>query len=115
MPAGQPPKYKTKEQLEQAVNSYFLSNDRITLSGLAIHLGIDRQTLYNYKKDDKFFDILKKARDKVEAYYEERAIYEDRPTGVIFALKNMGWSDKQEIEQTNSGEMKITITRKLIK
>lgn len=97
MSGGRPIKF-TVDELETRVRTY-LNRERITLSGLALYLGIDRQTLYNYKERDEFFDIIKKARESVEATYEERLIYEGGPTGVIFALKNMGWTDKQEIDQ----------------
>lgn len=104
MAGGRPIKFESAQALQTAVNQY-LSHDRITLAGLALYLGIDRQTLYNYAERDEFFDIIKKAREAVEAKYEERLIYESQPTGVIFALKNMGWKDKKEI----GGEMDLHI------
>src|SRR5690625_2408184 len=94
---ARPLKYETPEELQIAVDEYFNGNDRATLSGLALHLGFEsRQTLYNYGERDEFLDIIKKARMNVEATYEERLIYESNPTGVIFALKNMGWDDKKD-------------------
>ena len=68
-----------------------------------------RHTLYNYKEREEFFHIIKKATEKVEARYEKRLIYENNPTGVIFALKNMGWRDKSEIEQTGVTKHEIII------
>lgn len=97
MAGGRPLKFETPEILQSAVNQYF-EQDKITLAGLAEHLNIDRQTLYNYAERNEFFDIIKKAREKVEARYEQRLIYENNPTGVIFALKNMGWRDKSEVD-----------------
>lgn len=96
---GRPLKY-TVEELPAKVNEYFETQERQTLSGLALFLGIDRQTLYNYRERDEFFDIIKESVNRVEAKYEERLIYENAPTGVIFALKNMGWKDKSEVEQS---------------
>lgn len=104
LPKGRPMLFKTPEELEAQVNNYFESETKWTLAGLAFHLGIDRQTLYNYKEREDFFDIIKKATDKVSARYEERLVYESQPTGVIFALKNMGWSDKTEMDLTSKGE-----------
>lgn len=101
MPAGRPLKF-TPEELQSRVTEY-LAGERVTLAGLAFHLGIDRQTLYNYAERDEFFDIIKTAREAVEARYEERLIYEGQPTGVIFALKNMGWKDKTETDVTTGG------------
>lgn len=99
MPAGRPLLFNTPSELEVQVNMYVSTEKKPTLAGLAYFLGVDRQTLYNYKDRPEFFDIIKKATDFVEARYEERLIYENNPTGVIFALKNMGWKDKQEIDQ----------------
>lgn len=96
MAGGRPMIWNDPKKLEILVDQYFDSTDKWTLSGLALYLGIDRQTLYNYKERNEFFDIIKKATRRVEAIYEERAIYENNPTGVIFALKNMGWKDRQD-------------------
>lgn len=104
---GRPPIWSNPNELKVLVDAYFETTARPTLSGLAVYLDIDRQTLYNYKAKDEFFDILKKATAKVESIYEERAIYENNPTGVIFALKNMGWTDRVANDLTSGGE-KIT-------
>lgn len=111
MPAGRPLLFETPEELWSKVLDYIQNEKKPTLSGLAYFLGVDRQTLYNYKARPEFFDIIKKATDYVEYKYEERLIYENNPTGVIFALKNMGWKDKQEIDQNTSlqAEIKHTI------
>jgi hypothetical protein len=101
---GRPPLFETPEQLLELVESYFSSDDKPTLSGLSFNLGMSRQSLYNYAEKDEFFDIIKKARQRIESVYEKRLIYESNPTGVIFALKNMGWFDKQEIDHTTKGE-----------
>lgn len=104
MGAGRPRLWKDPIELSNLIAEYFNSTERPTLSGLAVFLEIDRQTLYNYKERDEFFDIIKKATAKVESIYEERAIYENNPTGVIFALKNMGWTDRVANDHTSQGE-----------
>jgi hypothetical protein len=104
MAGGRPMIWNDPKDLEILVDQYFKSTERWTLSGLAVFIGIDRKTLYNYEERDEFFHIIKKARDKVESIYEERAIYENNPTGVIFALKNMGWKDRTDIT-TNDKEL----------
>jgi hypothetical protein len=108
MGAGRPLIWKDPLELSNLVAEYFNSTAKPTLSGLAVFLEIDRQTLYNYKERDQFFDIIKRATAKVEAIYEERAIYENNPTGVIFALKNMGWTDRVASDVTSGGD-KINI------
>jgi hypothetical protein len=104
---GRPPIWSNPNELKGLVDMYFETTTRWTLAGLAVFLGIDRKTLYNYEDKDEFFHIIKNARDRVEAIYEERAIYENNPTGVIFALKNMGWTDRLATDHSTLGE-KIT-------
>jgi len=95
---GRPLAYESPEQLTNDIDKYFKGTDQPTLAGLAYALGISRQTLYNYGEKEGFFDIIKKAREFVEAIYEARLIYSNSPTGVIFALKNMSWKDKTETD-----------------
>jgi len=101
---GRPLIFETPDDLKIKVDEYFENETKWTLAGLAYHLGIDRHTLYNYKEREDFFHIIKAATDRVAARYEERLVYENSPTGVIFALKNMGWSDKSEMDVTSKGE-----------
>lgn len=110
MGAGRPKIWSDPIDLSNLISDYFNQTARPTLSGLAVFLEVDRQTLYNYKERDEFFDIIKRAAAKVESIYEERAIYENNPTGVIFALKNMGWSDRTATDLTSNGnELKPNI------
>jgi len=95
---GRPLAYSDPKKLQADVDKYFKEEPQPTLAGLAYALGIDRQTLYNYEDKEQYFDIIKRARDKVASTYETRLIYGSQPTGVIFALKNMGWKDKTESE-----------------
>lgn len=103
---GRPLIFETPEKLKEAINTYLKDNKRPTLAGLALALDIDRQTLYNYAKREQYFDIVKKARDTVEAIYEERLVWDNAPTGTIFALKNMGWKDKTETELSGGIDVK---------
>jgi hypothetical protein len=107
MAGGRPMIWKDPIELSDLISDYFNQTSRPTLSGLAVFLEVDRQTLYNYKEKDEFFGIIKRATAKVEAIYEERAIYENNPTGVIFALKNMGWSDNKKIDLAVSKEQPL--------
>lgn len=68
-----------------------------TISGLAYFLGTSRQTLLNYEERDEFFDTIKNAKAKIEAFVEESLWTPKVTAGVIFNLKNnFGWVDKNE-------------------
>lgn len=98
---GRPPKYKTKEEIQEKIDNYFkecqLNNKPYTITGLGLALDMSRQDLINYSKKEEFFDTIKRAKMRVENYLEERLINDSSATGIIFNLKNnYGWKDKQE-------------------
>lgn len=101
--------FKTPEELQKKIDQYIKTEEKPTLAGLAYYLEIDRKSLYNYKERPEFFHIIKRATDYIESQYEQRLIYGTNPTGLIFALKNMGWSDKKELEQKTEHSGGITI------
>lgn len=120
---GRPPIFTTVEELEAKIDEYFAYCDNrirqvysaksegvievldpapYTMSGLAVFLGMDRRSLLNYSKNEKFFPTVKAARDRVEADIEERM--NDKQTftpGLIFNAKNnFDWKDQTHVEQT---------------
>ncbi len=119
---GRPPLFETVEQIEKKIQEYldscqpYMIGDKVilnppTVTGLALFLGFaQRKSLLDYKGKDEFCNTIKRAVTCIEAAYEQR-LSENNPTGAIFALKNMGWSDKQEIDQTNKGEIEIRVVR----
>lgn len=105
MPGGRPRLYNNCLDFAFKCEMYFEECEESkkwpTMSGLAIALGfIERRTLYDYEGYEEFSHIIKKYRLLVEESYENR-LAASSPTGAIFALKNMGWKDKQEREITN--------------
>ena len=112
---GRPPVFKTPVELAEKIDSYIndcpdtktcYSSDGVeyekkipTISGMAFFLGFEsRQSMYDYeKKGDGFSYIIKRARLWLERHYEQSS-QGNSPTGPIFVLKNMGWSDKQEVD-----------------
>jgi hypothetical protein len=66
MTAGRPLKYKTQEELQDAIDDYFINAEIPTITGLALHLGFcSRQSMYDYEKTDGFADIIKLARKRI--------------------------------------------------
>lgn len=135
MAGGRPPFYDTVEQLQERIDGYWdyiqgeykdieeedEDGDLITrreftryaehptITGLALYLGFtSRQALLNYEAKEEFVDAVKKAKTKIESAYEQ-ALFGRNAAGPIFALKNFGWTDKQEIDQKteHSGGIEI--------
>lgn len=137
MLGGRPRKYKTVEDLEKAVNDYFESIQPVeeknekgkvvaitggeppTIAGLTLFLGFaDKSTLYDYRDREGFSHPIKRAIMMIEKHHEI-SLNGKSPTGNIFALKNMGWRDKQEHEHSGKDggpiETKTTIERVIVK
>ena len=95
---GRPPKYKSKEEIEEKIDAYFkqcegevlkdnngntvfnkfgnpvIINQRPpTVTGLALALGFStRLSLLNYQGKKEFMNTITRAKARVEAYAEER-------------------------------------------
>lgn len=135
MAGGRPPFYETIEELDKKIAEYwnYILGDfteeehedeegvtftrkvytrypeHPSVTGLALYLGFtSRQALLNYEDKPEFVDSVKKAKLKVEHSYEQ-ALHGRNQAGPIFALKNFGWADKQEIDQKteHSGGIEI--------
>lgn len=86
-----------------------------TITGLVLHCGYSsRQSFYDLELKDRFKSIIRSARTRIEMHYEE-VMQTGNTAGGIFALKNFGWKDKQEVEQKNSGEITVNIKRHVVK
>lgn len=115
---ARPKKYEDIELFNKKVEDYFNycdeNNKPYTMSGLAYFLDMDRKSLLNYSKDEKFFPTIKKARQRVEMMLEEQLYRLGNNSGVIFNLKNnFGWIDK--IEDTENEEAITNATDILVK
>ncbi len=67
-----------------------------TIAGLALFLGFNsRQEFDDYENNGKYAAVLKRGRLRIEALYEKK-LHQQSATGAIFALKNMGWNEKNE-------------------
>lgn len=72
---------------------------RYTLSGLALYLDCDRDTLANYGKKDEFFGTIRRAKLRVLNQMENNLIANNGSApGHIFILKNgFGMVDRSEV------------------
>lgn len=113
MPAGKPPYFDSVEEMQEKISLYFdqcLENkDRPTITGLALFLGFcSRQSFYDYEAKPEFSYTVKRARLTIENEYEKRI---GEGAGYIFALKNFGWTDKQDLKLSGDSDNPIAISR----
>lgn len=98
-----PLKFKTVEELQKKIDDYFESCNEefepITITGLALALDTSRETICNYEEKAEYFDTIKRAKLRVQHAYEKRLVKRGNG-GDIFALKNFGWVDKTEVDNT---------------
>ena len=110
---GRPLKFKTVKELQKKIDEYFAERDSkrlpYTVSGLALALDTNRQTLLEYqgevagreKKDPGYADTIKRAKLKCEEYAESMLYLGKNAAGPIFNLKNnYGWKDEKQLKQT---------------
>lgn len=72
-----------------------------TVGGLAVYLGVDRKTVFNYSKSDEFSPLIKRAKDIIHAFNEGMLADGRNPVGAINTLVNLreGWvSDQKNIQ-----------------
>ena len=88
--------------LQKKIDAYFEKcredDEPVTITGLALALNMSRESLLRYDKDNACFEVIRKARLRVQNAYEKRLIKRGN-TGDVFALKTFGWSDKPEAEK----------------
>lgn len=105
---GRPPHFETPEDLHAKAMEYFedciKEKEKVTITGLCLALGFSsRSSLDDYeKRSDEFSYIVKRCRLAVENSYEKGGQTID-----IFALKNMGWKDKSEVDNNLAGSVQV--------
>lgn len=113
-PEGRPPKWNSVEELENLIKAYFISiqdeegeyKRPPTVTGLALFLGTNRQTIINYEEKSEYFDAIKEAKTRCEQWVEESALTNKaNATFSIFNLKNnYGWKERNETDITTGGK-----------
>lgn len=96
-------KIKTAQTLKKKIDTYFEACQALklpyTMSGLALSLGVSRQTLLRWEGEDiyGYGNLIEKAKTEIE-HYSEKRLYERNCIGAIFALKNNfpGWMERTE-------------------
>lgn len=103
MTLGRPPHYVTPEDLQEAVDKWLKDTAPCerTVTGLALYLGFaSRQSVHDLAaRGDDFSYVIKRAQLWVENAYELK-LTGPNAAGPIFALKQMGWRDQQDLHHT---------------
>lgn len=128
---GAPPRYKTPEEMQKAIDKYFedcegkiaydADGEPIiiksgylyevppkppTVTGLALALGFtSRMALLNYQGKQDFVNTVVRAKTRIEEYAETRLYDRDGANGAKFNLANnfRGWQEKQNVEMSGPG------------
>lgn len=134
---GRPPAFSSPEELQAKIDEYFeketgwmvvgtknvyRDGDEVeieekryrpaTLSGLAYALGVCRDLIWRYSKDDAFKDVLARAKTRCERDLEEGALNgELNPQFAKHVTQNgFGWKDKTEVDQTVRAKVDLSKT-----
>lgn len=114
---GRPPVFEHPEDLASKIIDYFnecvAARERPTISGMALFVGFESRKSFDNqaKRSPEFLHIVKRAKLVVEQQYEQ-LLTTVSVTGAIFALKQMGWTDKTEqiIDLTADVSTKVQFT-----
>lgn len=114
---ARPPIFDDPDDFTRIANEYFDQREAedkpFTVNGLALALGMTRETLLRYGEKEGFSDAVKAVRARLEDHWESR-LAGGNAAGTIFWLKNQGWSDKTE--QVLSGEVAVgVVERRVVK
>lgn len=100
---GRPRAFRTPDELKNLIGEYleYLHENEgtpFTLTGLAFFIGVNVDTLYEYRSKDDFSDVFAKIYQYAHMQYEQGMLTSARPQGWIFALKNhFKWKDDRNI------------------
>ena len=95
---GRPRNYSDDEivDIKERLSKYIESEQIPIIAEFAYKNDIPRQTFYDY---EEFSTLLKKLMDKKESQLEKLSLTGDvNTTMAIFSLKQLGWTDKQEMK-----------------
>lgn len=101
------PPYKDEHAFAEKVYEFIRKceeeEEPLTLSGLLLHMNINgKKRLDEYREHVVFNEVVEWALQLIENGYEKQLVRGKNANGAIFALKQFGWHDKQDIH--HSGE-----------
>lgn len=125
---GRPIKYtyEFKAKLLEKLVKYIDTTEYPTMPDFCVKNSIAKQRVYEFASDklteeDRqnqplgiyFTDCIKRMNDKQEAFLEENGLVERiNVPFAIFKLKQLGWTDRQQIDHSATDEMLKAITER---
>lgn len=112
MPAGRPTKYSA--EIQQAADDYVAGghlgcDDPVpSVAGLACHLGVNKQTLYNWADETpEFFDTLEACKERQEKLALMGGLTNEFNASIVkLLLANHGYTERRAIDhQSSDGSM----------
>jgi len=97
-PGGRRLKFPSPADLQRAIDLYFQQPGKKSIMGLCVYLDCDRQTLLNYQRRDGFSDIVARARDRIQKYYEELGQDSRTHSFADRMMTRMGWPCVEKTE-----------------
>ena len=98
----------TAKAFSDIVVEYVNNTDptKVRKTGFLLYVGISKSTFRDYAKKKEY----KEACDYLMTVIENKYLIDvdsAKPTGAIFILKNLGYSDKVDINQTMDGKLTV--------
>lgn len=101
--SGRPRIYENPDDMFAAGEAYIaqqtIEGGPVSVTGLAYALGLSsREALMVYERRPEYTDVVRRLKLACERYYEDYLTSGNNAAGAIFALKNMGWRDRHDID-----------------
>lgn len=81
-----------------------------TISGLILFIGLESREVFDkHESRGRYAPALKRARLRIEAEYEKK-LHQHTHGGAVFALKNLGWNDKDKNAEQGALPKALKIT-----
>lgn len=125
---GRPLNFKSEKELEKKIQAYFdMCDSRMveeirgnevvsvnrprpkTITGLAVALDTNRQTLLEYQAREKFADTIKRAKAIIEEDCVMNALdgKQDKTMSIFNLKNNYGWKDQSQMDVNATGSLTI--------
>lgn len=112
-----------KPLVDPETGEYLKTTKPLTLSGLALHLGISTDTLRKYKKkaltglvSPEFSAVIFEALQRIEEYAEGRIYDKDGQRGSQFVLQaGFGWQTRKEASESARTRVEVEIAKERLR